>query len=62
MDFSKLLNQGDTVVLNAGEKCHKATVALTSVVDYERRYFLRFEDGSSRWVNQALVRSLLTVN
>lgn len=58
MDFSRLLVVGQVIQL----KNIQATVDLTSVSDFERKYRLRFEDGSHKWVNQSLVRHMLVQN
>lgn len=58
MDLTRLLAVGQTV--RTGNVTAK--VDLVSVSDYERKYRLRFEDGSSRWVNQTLVRHLILQN
>lgn len=58
MDLTKLLTNGQRVQVND----IVAVVDLTTVETMERRYRLRFEDGSTKWVNQALARQLLQKN
>lgn len=62
MDFGKLLTIGQFVRFNYNGVEFKAEVIGTSCMDYERKYRIRFHDGSSRWVNQAMVRHVLTIN
>lgn len=62
MDLGKLLTDGQTVWMASDGKVYEAQVVQTSCMDYERKYLIRFQDGSSRWINQVLVRHLLTKN
>ncbi|MFA6049878.1 MAG: hypothetical protein WC761_01655 [Candidatus Paceibacterota bacterium] len=62
MDFCKYLSKGDQVTLDVGSITATATVKRTSVIEFERRYLLSFEDGTEKWVNQFLVKTLLTKN
>ena len=62
MDFCKYLTKGDKVLVEAGDVASIATVKGSSVIEFERRYLLGFPDGSEKWVNQALVKMVLTKN
>jgi len=61
-DLSKLLAPGQSVQITAGKLVVTGKVVQTSVVEFERRYRIRFSDGSEKWVNQAMVRTFLTSN
>ena len=62
MDLCKYLSKGDQVTVDVGDNVAVATVKRTSVIEFERRYLLSFADGTEKWVNQFLVKTLLTKN
>lgn len=62
MDFGKLLVEGQQVKFATQDHLYQGTVVQSSCMDYERKYLIRFEDGSTRWVNQSMVRHLFTSN
>ena len=61
-DLSMLLSPGQTVRISTETLSVSGKVVQTSIVEFERRYRIRFSDGSEKWVNQAIVRTFLTSN
>jgi len=59
MDLSKLISVGDNISLNLLKSgILRGKCIDTSVVEFERKYLLRFEDGSEKWVTNYFLRHM----
>jgi hypothetical protein len=60
-DLTKLVSVGDTISLSMGKTSVTGKVIETTVLEWNRNYRVRWDNGRKDWLSQAQVR-VLTVN
>ena len=63
MDTTLFMKPGDIKHFNFVDNGTKTGICLeTSILDFERKYLIRFEDSSELWMSQYTIRHLGTEN
>lgn len=60
LDFKAILSPGEKIIINSLQQgTINAMCVSTSVIEFERMYLIRFDNGVEKWMSNAQVRSIL---